>query len=274
MSNVSQSTLHHKRAEIQGTVQVLFSEGAATLAAANTAGYQDLGNFLGHEIQTEPQREPVLKAHRGVVIEAGSTPGVITLGLDLTTKEVADARKLRYLLSAKDAAALAQAAINNSAVDAIPFSAEVPAVLNQFYPIMKDGVRVREISAITIAVGGSDLEAGVDYLVDQKLGLVRFVKEATLPAGNATPTLTAPAIDAAHAAAMKGLTPMTKSAWRGFAHVLVWDQDEQNNLVMEYEPREVEIVYSSGVTINHESQSELKIQVKFLSNTERVLHRD
>jgi hypothetical protein len=267
------TNLHHTRAEIQGTIQMLFSEGALSLADYNLKGAEDGGNFLGAEIKADPKREPVLAASRGVVIQRGSTPGLITLGLELMTKEVADARKLRYLLSAAAGVDLAQAALAAQAFDAMVFSGPAPAVLNRWYPILKNGTVVREISAVVIAAPAGLIE-GTDYVLDKKLGLVRFIKVATLPTVNVTGTVSAPVIDAAAAGFMKGLVPMQKSSWSGWARFLVWDQDPGSNLVMDYEPRPVELTLVGGSTVAHDKQSELKIMAAFTSNEQRVLHRD
>ena len=271
---LNQTFLDHTRAEIQGTVQLMFAEGATSLATARSIGYLDYGNFTASEIKAEAKREPVAKARRGVVSQSGTTPGLITLGLELATKEVADARKVRHLLSAKTAADLAQAVIANAAIDALAFAALTPAKLNAWYELTNSGVNVREISAAVLTVGGTALVAGTDYLLDSKVGLVRFINPSALPAASVTVTVTAPAIDGTSAGAMKGFAPMQQSAWRGWARALVWDQDTGTNLVMDYEPRPVEITCTGGTKIDGEKQSELKLMVTFTDNQQRVLVRD
>lgn len=271
---INNATMHHTRAELQGTVEFLFSEDAISVADARLRGYLNLGNFLGTEIKSDPKRTPVMKAVRGIVIEGGSTGAGVSLGLELATKEVADYRKALHALMASEATPFTQAAIANAAIDTLLFTAQLPAKLNYDYPLTSGGIQVRHLSAVTLALtAGAVPVLGTDYLVDLELGLIRFIKAATLPANTITPTVTAPAIDADHAKYMLGVTPMQKPVRRGYARFINFDSDSANRIVQEMEPRPIELYTSGGYSVSHENQSEQKLTAMFLSNSERWLVR-
>lgn len=270
---IDNKTMQHTRAELQGTTQFFFSPDAVSAADAILKGYQDLGNFLGAELKPDPKRTPVLKAARGVVYEAGSTGAGVSLGIELTTKEVVDMRKAKLALMAKDTTAFTQAAINAGAADNLAFTADVPAKLNYDYPLTKEGALLRHLSAAVLTVGGNALVENTDYILDKELGQVRFIKAATLPAAAVTVTVTVPAIDSTHDKYMEGITPMAQPVRRGYGRFLVWDGDVANRLAMEMEPRPIELYTSGGWSVTHDNQAEHKITVMFMSITERWLVR-
>lgn len=274
LENRDPGYLPHNRSEIQGTVQILFAENALTLEDYYTKGALDLGCFTGGEIKSEAKSTDVKKANRGITTTTAKLGSDITVGLELTSKEVADKRKAQIAFFAKEMAGLTQAAIAAAtAVDLPAFAAGSPAVLNNAYQILKDGKPVREIIAFTLKVGVNDLEEGVDYVIDKKLGMVRFIKTATLPAAAVTATASAKAITETDETFMHGLQAMTKPRFRGYARFLVWDSDPGSNLVMEFEPRPVEIIAAGGFKIDADNQSEIKLTVSFTSTKERILLR-
>ena len=273
---IDNKTMHHTRAEIQGTVEFYFSEDAVSAADARVRGYLNLGNFLGAEIKSDPKRTPTMKAVRGVVIEGGSTGAGVSLAIELTTKEVADFRKAVLALMAADAAPFTQAAIANAAIDTIAFTAQVPAKLNYDYPLTKDGAQLRHIGACTLAVTGGVpvLVENDDFILDKENGFIRFINPAKLPAAVVTPTVTVPAIDATHDKYMLGVTPMTKPVRRGYGRFIVYDGDAKNRIVQEMEARPIELYTSGGFSVSHENQSEQKLTAMFTSNAERWLVRN
>lgn len=270
---IDNKTMHHTRAELQGTTQWFFSENATSAAAAILAGYLDMGNFLGFELKSDPKRTPTKSAARGVVFESGSTGAEVSLGIELQTKEVADMRKAKLALMGADAAPFTQAAIDNAAVDALAFTADMPAKLNRDYPLTNNGVLLRHLTAAVIQVGVTVLVEGTDYLLDKELAQVRFIKTATLPAAAVTVKVTAPLVDATSEKYMEGVTPMAQPVRRGYARFLIWDSNVGSRLVMDVEPRPVEIYTSGGWTVNAENQSEHKITAMFTSLAERALVR-
>ncbi|MBI3886157.1 MAG: hypothetical protein HY302_10555 [Opitutae bacterium] len=263
------TNLNHTRAEIQGTVRLLLSLDAASRAAASLAGFEEFSDLMGYELQGESKTEPVLKPVNGVMRQTDETPGLLTLGYELSFKAIADARKLKYLLSAiagTDLAQAAQAAVN---ADALVFTGPLPAGLNRWYEIKVGGARIRHVTAVTFA---GKVE-GVDFVVDYDNGMVRFLAP-WLPAVNVVLVVTAPAIDSTHAKFMKGLRPMQNQIWRGYARLYVYDQNRANRLVMGHEDFSFTLTVGKNFGVKHDSQSEASIKLMVAADEGTILHRD
>jgi hypothetical protein len=267
---INQNTLHHDRAEILGTVQFLFAQGAGTRADAALKGYLDLGNFTGAEFKAEAAKVEVLKCYRGVTRLGGNLPGKLTHGYDLTTNEVADARKLRFALLGDPDTPYGQVASANDPADALAFTAGAPAILNLWYPLTRGGGQVRGLTEVAIA----KMTEGADFVVDRHLGLIRFTNPANLPEEAITPTVTAPAIDGAHPLGLKAVKPLTRGFFKGYGRLLVWDQDEQQPLVMDHQDFSCEVSLSSPPAIAAENLAEMKLLVTITGDTGVVFHRD
>lgn len=264
------TNLNHTRAEIQGTVRLLLALDAASRAAAALAGFEEFSDLMGFELQGESKTEPVLKPINGVMRQTDETPGLLTLGYELTTKAIADARKLKYFLSAAAGQNLAQAAQAAVAADALVFTAPAPAVLNRWYEIKVGGARIRFLTALTIA---GKVE-GVDFIVDYDNGMVRFPSAGYLPAANVVCTVTAPAIDSTHAKFMRGLAPMQNQVWRGYARIFVYDQNRANRLVLAHEDFSFTLTLGKNFGVKHDGQSEGSIKLMVAADEGTVLHRD
>lgn len=274
LDNRDPGYLPHNRAEIQGTVQFLYADGATTLEEAYNVGFLDMGVFLGIEIKSESKSTDVKKANRGRVFTSSKLGSDVTLGLELTTKEVADMRKARIVLLGKDVESLTQAAIPADTAVTLPaFLATNKAKINHAYQVLKDGKPVREITTLKLTAGVDELQDGVDYVLDKKLGMVRFINEATLPADTVTAKAAATAIAEGDETHMLGIQAMEMPRRRGYAHILIWDGAPGSNLVMEFTPRPVEVTPSGGFKVDADNQSEAKININFTSTHERVLVR-
>lgn len=264
------SNLNHTRAEIQGTARLLLSLDAASRAAAALAGHEEFGDLMGHELQGESKTEPTLKPINGVMRQTDETPGLLTLGYELTTKAIADARKLKFFLSAaagQDLAQAAQAAVN---ADALVFTGPAPAVINRWYQLKVAGVRIRHLTAITIAGKTENL----DFIVDYDNGMIRFPSAGYLPAVNVVPVITAPAIDSTHAKFMVGLRPMQNQIWRGYANLYVYDQNRANRLVMAHEDFSFTLTMGKNFGVKHDGQSEGSIKLMVAADEGTILHRN
>lgn len=264
------SNLNHTRAEIQGTVRLLLSLDAATRAAAIAAGFEEFGDLMGYELQGESKTEPVLKPINGVMRQTDETPGLLTLGYELTTKAIADARKLKYFLAAIAGQDLAQAASAAANADALVFTGPAPAVLNRWYDVAIGGARKRFLSAFAIA---GKVE-GVDYIVDLEQGQVRFINPAWLPAANVVPVVSAPAIDATSDKAMIGLRPMQNQIWRGYARVMTYDQNRKNRIVKEHNDFSFTLTMGKNFGVKHDGQSEGSIKLMVAADEGTVLQRN
>jgi hypothetical protein len=257
----------HNRSEIAGAVQLLFSEGAASLAEARAKGFQDMGVFLAAEIKSEDKSIEVKKAREGKVFTAYRLGGEVTLGLELTTKEIADMRKARLLLLGADQPAFTQAALAASTDCTLGDFAATPAVPGRDYQLLdQNGNPLRSLATLHI----KGLVEGTDFVVQKKTGLVRFLDAATAPDDSVECTVTAPAITAASEEFMESLEAMQIPRRKGYAHILVWDQDQGSSLVMEFEPRPVEIAATGGFKIDAENAAEARLTVNF-SGTEGIV---
>lgn len=264
------TNLNHSRAVIQGTVRLLLALDVASRAAAIAQGYEEFGDLMGYEVQGESKTEPVINPVFGVMRQVDETPGLLTLGYELTTKAIADARKLKYFLAGVSGQDLAQAAVAAQQADAIVFTAQAPAVLHRWYDVLKAGVRQRFLTAFSIA-GKNE---GVDYIVDLEQGQVRFINAAALPAANITPTISAPAIDSASAKFMRGLRPMQNQIWRGYARLITYDQNRTNRIVKEHNDFSFTLTMGKNFGVKHDGQSEASIKLMVAADEGVVLHRD
>ncbi|MES2692662.1 MAG: hypothetical protein V4773_04255 [Verrucomicrobiota bacterium] len=261
--------LHHTRAEIQGTSRLLGCIGAISKADAITKGLADMGNFLGMEVKAEANKQPRLKATNGVVRTVGNTAGMISFGYEFTTKEVADARKFRFALLGSESTPFTQAALAAVNGTAIVFGAGTPAPSKAgvWYPLLYNGTHVHALTTVTVA---GKVE-GVDFVLDKKMGLIRFLIEQV---ANVVPVLTGPLIDAAHKDYLIGIQPMTNVIYSGYWSVAAYDQDPTNNLVLRHEWFSGDLSITAWPKIDHENQSELKFQIDITRDNPPAFHRD
>jgi hypothetical protein len=267
---LNQRTLHSETGEIAGHIKFLFCEAVYAKPAALAKGYTDMGNFLGMETKSEAAKIPVLSAFGGVVRETRNIPGQIKSGYDLRTCEIADSRKLKFALFGTALEDFAQPALADVAVDPLGFAAAAPAILHVWYPLIRQGKQLRELTAVTFP----GMTEGADFLADAKRGLVRFINAATLPAAAIIPTVSCPAIAAGNPLQMRRMKPMTKSSWRGYARLYVFDQDEVQPLAMAHEDFSCEVSLSSPFNIAGDSLSEMKLLVSVGEDTGELLYRD
>lgn len=260
--------LHHTRAEIQGTSRLLGCLGAVSKADAITKGMTDFGNFLGIEVKAEANKQARLKATNGIVRSVGNTAGMMSYGYEFMTKEVADARKMRFALLGSEATPFTQAALAAVNGTAIVFGVGAAASkAGNWYPLLYNGAHIHALTTVTVA---GKVE-GVDFIVDKKMGLIRFLVEQT---ANVTPVLTSPAIDAAHADYLVGVQPMTNVVYSGYWTVAAYDQDPKNNLVLRHEFFSGDLTVTAWPKIDHENQSELKFQIDITRDNPVAYHRD
>lgn len=264
------SNLNHTRAEIMGTVRLLLALDAASRAGAIAQGFDEFSDILGTELTGESKTEPTLKPINGVMRQTDETPGLVTYGYELTFKAIADARKMRYNLNASAGQDLVQAASAAVAADALVFTGPAPAVLNRWYDVLIAGVRKRFLTAFAIA---GKVE-GVDYIVDLEQGQVRFINPAALPAANIVATVTAPVIDATSDKAMKGLRPMQNQIWRGYARLMIYDQNRKNRIIKEHNDFSFTLTAGKNFGVKHDSQSEASIKLMVAADEGYVIHRD
>lgn len=224
---------------IGATAEFSFAEGAATAALAGTPAYpyQDFGQITVMDMDNVPETQPRIVAVRGTRRQKGTEPTLAKNIYKLTMNE-ADALKLGLLYSATDGGALLQDSNTAEPADALDFSA-APSIPGHWYDLRLDGARVREVESCAIAT----LAEGVDFVVDYRLGRIRFI---TVQSVSRTPTIALNAITATGDTGMRQLTPMAKSVRSGYGRLVVFDKRSANNVVLDHQDFSCDIVLESG----------------------------
>ena len=226
---------------VGATAEFACAFGAATAALAGTAAYpyQDFGSVKVFDLDAQPETTPRITAVRGSRRQKGTEPTLTKLIYKLTCNE-ADALKLGILYSASQLGELTQAALAATAGAPIVFSADAKSQAGAWYDLRKaDGTAVREVTAVTIP----DKVEGTDFVVDKRLGRIRFLTEQD---ASLTPTITAAAIAAGATTAMARLKPMQSPVKSGFGRLIVFDKNTANNVVMDHRDFSCDIVVDSG----------------------------
>jgi hypothetical protein len=263
-------TLVHDRADFKGNVHFLFAEGAATRAQANAKGYLDLGTFIEGAPKNEVATTEIIKARYNSVWVAGELPGLMKMNYELKTTEVADARKVKFAFFGEDSDPFIQAALSDAPVDPLAFAAGSPATLNHWYPLLHNGGQVRQLAGLTFA----GLTEGVDFIVDYVVGLVRFIKPASLPAAPVTPLVSAPAIAADSEQALHGFRPGRQASRRGYGRILVFDTRDNSGIVLDHYDFSCDVTCTAPPTFKHDTLSEMTLKINVTHDRGEGWHRD
>jgi hypothetical protein len=121
-----------------------------------------------------------------------------------------------------------QSAITTTAADAWGFTSPAPAVIGRWYDITNSGIRIRNLSAITVS---GSLTEGTDFVVDYKLGRIRFLAAHT---STLTPTITCPAITAGSASGYQYMGALLSGIIQGFGRLTIYDQNSDNEVVLDH----------------------------------------
>ena len=236
-----------------GTGEFSFSDGAATVVAAQAAGWQDFGNITAFSIQSKNDAVEHKGAYRGVRRLDKTVSKELTAGYQLKCDEV-ESLKMATLFYGTVGSNYTQPIRSAVAADAL-----TSPVKDRWYDLVISGARVRELTTVAIVSTPSVVE-DTDYVVDYKLGRIRFV---TTPPGTLTSiTITAPAITATAAGTFKTITPMNKPTRNGMARLTVWNND--GSLVLDHYDFYCEITPSGDFNIG-DAVAEITIDVKILS---------
>jgi len=226
---------------VGATAEFACALGATTAALAGTAAYpyQDFGSVKVFDLDAQPETTPRITAVRGSRRQKGTTPTLTKLIYKLTCNE-ADALKMGILYSGESLGDLTQTVLAATAGAPLEFSATAKSKAGHWYDLRKsDGSAVREVSAVTIA---TKVE-GTDFVVDKRLGRIRFITEQ---AAELTPTITAAAITAADTTSMARIKPMTTPVRSGIGRLVVFDKNASNNVVLDHRDFSCDIVVDSG----------------------------
>lgn len=242
---------HNLDAILVGTGEFSFSEGATSLADAAAKGYIDVGNVRSIAIQPEKEMVSHYGSYRGI----RKKDKTIVTQSDLKYLVRLDEWKLDnllFLFYGTKKTALTQAAISSAtAIDDLEFSATA-GVVGRWYPLLNNGVPVREILTLTIPT----LTEGTHYELDKKLGRIRFLSEQS---ADLTPTVTT-----AEITALQTLEPLKKLSREGYCRLTLWDQHDTDILVLDHDGFKGEISINNQPEIAGDAEAELELLVEVI----------
>ncbi len=208
------------------TVEFWFAEGAKTPAEAYERGFRRVGNIISATPQLETQDIETFGSFRGQrrLIKHTETQRRRSYQLDNNTLDL-EALTIDY--RGEKADAFAQAEYDAAEVDDFVFDAENPSQKNRGYPLLDEGVRVRQVETVTLMDDTTPLEEGTDFVVDKVHGMIFFLTEQT---SAITPTVTGAAIDEESALYEHAFTPDQVQSREGYGSIYIYDQCDENSI--------------------------------------------
>jgi hypothetical protein len=258
--------LHNITALLIGTGEFSFSEGAISPADALVRGYLDFGNIVAFTPEANLNKEEHQGSYRGVrradktvVTENGFS---YKIRLDEWNK-----KNLEILFSASATTGFTQTVLSAAAGAVLGFTAN-PAKIGYWYDLRKsDGSRLFDVTSVTI----TGKVEGTDFVIDQKLGRIRFL---TAQAADLTPTITAPAIVSGSSGSFLGMTPLQDPVKQGYGRLYVYDQDDNNKLVLTHLDFSCEVTMDSANEIDGTAFTDLTLDIKITNDVGIVYLRD
>jgi hypothetical protein len=258
--------LHNTDALLIGTGEFSFSEGATDAADANERGWLDFGNIVAFTPEAELTKESHMGSYRGVRRPDKTVVTENSIRYKLRVDEW-NRKNIELLFSGNAATGHTQLIQSAANAEVLPFTA-TPAKLGYWYDVKTGaGLRVFDLTALTIATKTE----GTDFEVDYKLGRVMFL---TAQAADLTPVITAPAIVAGAAGSFLGITPLQDPVKRGYGKLIIFDQLDSNKVVMVHENFECEVTVDSASEIDGTGFTDMTLDVAILSDVGTILVRD
>ena len=258
--------LHNITALLIGTGEFAFSDGAISPANAQQIGWLDFGNVVAFTPETNLNKEEHQGSYRGV--RRADKTVVTENGFNWKIRlDEWNRKNLEILFAATPTTGFTQAALSAVAGQVLGFTAN-PAKIGYWYDLKSAaGARLLDITSVTIA---AKVE-GTDFVIDQKLGRIRFL---TAQAADLTPTITAPAIAANTSGSYMGLTPLADPVKQGYGRLYIYDQDDTNKLVLAHLDFSCEVTMDSANEIDGTAFTDLTLDVKVGSDVGVVYVRD
>lgn len=258
--------LHNIDALLIGTGEFKFSEGAISAADAQARGWLDFGNIVAFTPEPATTKEEHQGSYRGVRRADKTVVTENALSYKLRVDEF-NKKNVQILYGASASAGFTQTALSAASGKVLGFTA-VPAKIGYWYDLLKsDGSRVFDLTAVTIA---AKVE-GVDFQVDYKLGGIMFL---TAQAADLTPVLTAPAIIAGAAGSFMGLTPMADPVKQGYGRLIIFDQNDDNKVVLQHIDFACELTLDSANEIDGTAFTDITLDAKVGADVGKVWLRD
>lgn len=258
--------LHNTTALLIGTAEFSFSEGAISAADAQLRGWLDLGNLVAFTTEPEVTREEHLGSYRG---QRRADRQIVTenkVRYKLRSDEF-NKKLMEFLYSGTATTGHTQAALSAVAGQVLAF-ATTAAKIGYWYDLKTAaGARLRDVTSVTITA----LVEGTDFVIDSKLGRIRFL---TAQVADLTPTITAPVIAAGDAGSFFGIKPLQDPVRQGYGKLVVFDQFDSNKVVWEHEAFQCEVTVDSGGEVEGTGFTETVLDVLIGEDVGLVLLRD
>lgn len=243
-----------------GTAEFSFAEGATTVTEASLEkGYRDLGNVRAFQPQTNFESQDHFGSYRGRRRKDKSILTQQEMSYQLRVDEW-NKQNLLLFLRGKTTTNFTQSSYSSAAVDDIDVTSG--SGTRKWYEITDGGSRVIELTSVTLTDSGgagSVLTEGTDYEVDLKMGRVRFLKDTT---DTIAVDVSAPQIQSGDDYYMEAIEPLGKGSRTGYGRLVVFDEDPDNNVVMDHVDFTCEISVESGGEVEGQNYSEITLNVR------------
>ncbi len=220
---------HNLNALLIGTGEFHFAKNATTelIAGAAGKGYKSFDNVKMFALQPEIEK----KEHKGSYRGIRKIDKTIVTAMNFTYKLTFDAiglNKLLLMFLGSEGTAYTQLIATAANADAMAFStgASASGIVN-WYDVLRSGVQVRDLTALTIAT----LVEGTDFVVDYKLGRVRFLVDQV---ASLVPVVTAPAITSSSTGYLRTITPFQEAIQKGIGRLLCYDQNSNSIVAFDH----------------------------------------
>lgn len=270
---------HKLDALFTGTADIHFARGAANLDDTKVIPWDTLGNLPKVTVNVSAEFKEHMGSYRGRKKLDRTTATEMKIEYQATADEF-DWRNLGFLFFGDpDYDWGAQASDNSqtglSAAAGAPFDFDagddgVANRINGYYDLYDtNGKRVTDITAVTLAgtnlnygSGGDQaaLVEGIDFVVDKKLGGVRFL--VSINDDVITPTITSKTITSSSDEYMQYMKVLEKAFAEGMCRVFIWDDDDKSNLVWSHEDFKARISVEGGPEVNGDDWSEMNLVIK------------
>ncbi len=261
-------TSHNLAALLIGTGEFSMAIGATTVAAAATVGWTDFGNVVAFT----PSKESTPVEHKGSYRGVRTVDNVIdtdaTFMYTFKLDEFSALNLGPLFGGVPGSVTFTQAASAAAAVDTLVFAA-LPTK-NIWWDVTKSGKRIYGFTPTSVAVGGTTLTAGVDYVHDPVLSRVKFLGTAAVTLGTYTLTGSAPAIAlSTDAGYMTGTVPLTMLRKTGMGRLVCWDQA---GIILDHQDFFCSVDIETSGEINGTSFTDLTAKVTIFASTPGIAY--
>jgi hypothetical protein len=253
---------NNTKANLIATGEFYFAKDAATAAEAQAAGFVDFGNIVKVGMSVDNEKQDHEGSYQGIKRIDKSVITKCQLNYKLTIDEIG-AETLQLGLYGTLGTAFTQGSLATVDGTVLAFSG-TPAVIGNWYDILDDsGIRVREITTVTIA-GKTE---GTDFVLDKKSGRIKFL---TAQSADLTPVITAPAVTSSDTGYLRAIDPLSDTLKVGIGRVLLYDDTHPNKLVYDHADFGCQITVDSFGDFDGKNYTDMVLNVLVTNPTGEV----